>query len=170
MITQTGSELLIELDDKVAAEMAEAMASGLCLLPADGILASRWFAPRCFAGCGLRLDDETQKYSHAPDCPLPRALAVARLCTEVLSNVKLIDECLNIARQGAEALSAEGETMNGEPKIDEFKSAPPICPHCERLDKRNPLTPKGDKLECSACGNVFWASDPTWAKRNEVPR
>ena len=111
MITQTGSHLLIELDDNVAAEMAEAMAAGLRALPDDGIFASRWTSPRCLAGCRLHMDDETDQYVHDPACRLPLALAVAHLCPEVLANLKMVGECLDIVRQDAETLSQGAETL-----------------------------------------------------------
>ena len=177
MITQTGSKLLIELDDNVAVEMAEVMAAGLRALPDDGMFASPWTAPHCLAGCSLHLDAETNKYSHAPDCPVPLALAVARLCPEVLSNLKLIDECLGTVRQSAETLSLEGNTMNEEPvkseepAVTQFESNLPLCPYCKDRGRRSVLKPEGNKLECPDCGNVFWANDPAGASsRNEVPQ
>ena len=65
----------------------------------------------------------------------------------------------------------QSANMNAEQSAPEEKLGPHTCPYCKDRGKRSLLTPKGRKLECSACGNVFWASDPTGAKsRNEAPR
>lgn len=47
---------------------------------------------------------------------------------------------------------------------EQSKSEAHPCPYCRSWGMTHILTPKGNKLECVACGNIYWASDPTGVK------
>ena len=172
MITQDAELVEIDLDENVTDEMLRAMADGLRAIQGSGIIHTV-YKPYCIGGCRLAWREEIDQWVHAKDCLLARAIGVGHCCPEVLENLALVEECLEIAAQEGKTMNestAASEAKPEEAKPEEAKPELHLCPHCKGRGKQNVLTPKGNKLECSACGNVFWASDPTWAKRNEVPR
>ncbi len=172
MIETTKTTTTVHLDNNLREEMLQAMADGLRAIPetlffdlASGPYSPLKSRPNCIAGCSVSWDDEMGRFIHAEGCPLVRAIGVAHCCPEVLKNLALVEECLSSAAQEREA------SMEQEGTVHKFDTAAPVCPHCEKAGKRNPLTHKDQKLECAVCGNVFWAKDPSGAKsRNEAPQ